>query len=223
MKYRLISQILGIGLIIFSLFQLLPIVIALIYQEESTVSFANSFLITLVSGLFLVAVNFNKEYEDLKIRDGFLLTVLLWFTYSIFASLPFFFENSSNITIVNAYFEAVSGLTTTGASIFSNLDTQLKSILFYRAMLQWLGGLGIIVLALALFPLLGIGGMQLYRGETQGSVSGTKLRPKMAETGKSLWVVYLILTVSCCFSYFFSGMGFFDAVTHSFTLSLIHI
>ena len=107
MKYRLISQILGIGLIIFSLFQLLPIVIALIYQEESTVSFANSFLITFVSGLFLVAVNFNKEYEDLKIRDGFLLTVLLWFTYSIFASLPFFFENSSNITIVNAYFEAV--------------------------------------------------------------------------------------------------------------------
>ena len=136
MKYRLISQILGIGLIIFSLFQLLPIVIALIYQEESTVSFANSFLITLVSGLFLVAVNFNKEYEDLKIRDGFLLTVLLWFTYSIFASLPFFFENSSNITIVNAYFEAVSGLTTTGASIFSNLDTQLKSILFYLSLIH---------------------------------------------------------------------------------------
>ena len=106
MKYRLISQILGIGLIIFSLFQLLPIVIALIYQEESTVSFANSFLITFISGLFLVAVNFNKEYEDLKIRDGFLLTVLLWFTYSIFASLPFFLGNSSNLTIVNAYFEA---------------------------------------------------------------------------------------------------------------------
>jgi len=217
MKYRLISQILGIGLIIFSLFQLLPIVIALIYQEESTVSFANSFLITFVSGLFLVAVNFNKEYEDLKIRDGFLLTVLLWFTYSIFASLPFFLQNSSNITIVNAYFEAVSGLTTTGASIFTDLDTQLKSILFYRAMLQWLGGLGIIVLALALFPLLGIGGMQLYRGETQGSVSGTKLRPKMAETGKSLWQVYLMLTFTCFFCYLFSGMGLFDAITHSFT------
>ena len=217
MKYRLISQILGIGLIIFSLFQLLPIVIALIYQEESIVSFANSFLITFVSGLFLVAVNFNKEYEDLKIRDGFLLTVLLWFTYSIFASLPFFLGNSSNLTIVNAYFEAVSGLTTTGASIFSDLDTQLKSILFYRAMLQWLGGLGIIVLALALFPLLGIGGMQLYRGETQGSVSGTKLRPKMAETGKSLWQVYLLLTFTCFFCYFFSGMGLFDAITHSFS------
>ena len=221
MKYRLISQILGIGLIIFSLFQLLPIVIALIYQEESTVSFANSFLITFVSGLFLVAVNFNKEYEDLKIRDGFLLTVLLWFTYSIFASLPFFLGNSSNLTIVNAYFEAVSGLTTTGASIFSDLDTQLKSILFYRAMLQWLGGLGIIVLALALFPLLGIGGMQLYRGETQGSVSGTKLRPKMAETGKSLWQVYLLLTFTCFFCYFFSGMGLFDAITHSFTTAAI--
>ena len=118
---------------------------------------------------------------------------------------------------MNAYFEAVSGLTTTGASILTDLDTQLKSILFYRAMLQWLGGLGIIVLALALFPLLGIGGMQLYRGETQGSVSGTKLRPKMAETGKSLWQVYLMLTFTCFFCYLFSGMGLFDAITHSFT------
>ena len=217
MKYRLISQILGIGLIIFSFFQLLPVLVAFLYQEDSVVSFTYAFLITLFSGLFLVGVNFKRDYEDLRIRDGFLLTVLLWFTYSIFASLPFVIGESSNLTIVNAYFEAVSGLTTTGASIITELDTQLKSVLFYRALLQWLGGLGIIVLALALFPLLGVGGMQLYRGETQGSVSGTKLRPKMAETGKSLWVVYLILTVSCCFSYFFSGMGFFDAVTHSFT------
>ena len=217
MKYRLISQILGIGLVIFSLFQLLPVLLALIYQEESYISFIYSFLITLASGLFLIAVNFNKDYEDLRIRDGFLLTVLLWFTYSVFASLPFMIGKSGELSIVNAYFEAVSGLTTTGASILTDLDTELKSILFYRALLQWLGGLGIIVLALALFPLLGVGGMQLYRGETQGSVSGTKLRPKMAETGKSLWLVYLILTLTCCFCYFFSGMNLFDAITHSFT------
>ena len=217
MKFRLISQILGVGLVIFSLFQLLPIAIALIYQENSVVSFTYSFLITLSSGLFLIAVNFNKEYEDLRIRDGFLLTVLLWFTFSIFASLPFFIGKTDNLSIVNAYFEAVSGLTTTGASILTNLDAQLKSILFYRSLLQWIGGLGIIVLALALFPLLGIGGMQLYRGETQGSVSGTKLRPKMAETGKSLWLVYLLLTAACSFCYFVSGMDIFDAITHSFT------
>ena len=217
MKFRLISQILGVGLVIFSLFQLLPIAIALIYQENSVVSFTYSFLITLSSGLFLIAVNFNKEYEDLRIRDGFLLTVLLWFTFSIFASLPFFIGKTVNLSIVNAYFEAVSGLTTTGASILTNLDTQLKSILFYRSLLQWIGGLGIIVLALALFPLLGVGGMQLYRGETQGSVSGTKLRPKMAETGKSLWFVYLLLTAACSFCYFVSGMDIFDAITHSFT------
>ena len=196
---------------------LLPVLLALIYLEESYFSFIYSFLITLSSGLFLVAVNFNKNYEDLRIRDGFLLTVLLWFTYSVFASLPFVIGKSGDLSIVNAYFEAVSGLTTTGASILTSLDTELKSILFYRALLQWLGGLGIIVLALALFPLLGVGGMQLYRGETQGSVSGTKLRPKMAETGKSLWLVYLILTLTCCFCYFFSGMSLFDAVTHSFT------
>ena len=115
MKYRLISQILGIGLVIFSLFQLLPVLLAFIYQEESYISFIYSFLITLSSGLFLVAVNFNKNYEDLRIRDGFLLTVLLWFTYSIFASLPFIVGNSDDLSIVNAYFEAVSGLTTTGA------------------------------------------------------------------------------------------------------------
>ncbi len=217
MKYRLISQILGVGLVVFSLFQLLPILLALIYQEDSFVSFTYSFFITLASGLFLIGVNFNKNYEDLRIRDGFLLTVLLWFTYSVFASLPFIIGNTSNLSIVNAYFEAVSGLTTTGASILTNLDTELKSILFYRALLQWLGGLGIIVLALALFPLLGVGGMQLYRGETHGSVSGTKLRPKMAETGKSLWFVYLILTLTCSFCYFFSGMNLFDAITHSFT------
>lgn len=137
MKYRLISQILGIGLIIFSFFQLLPVLVAFLYQEDSVVSFTYAFLITLFSGLFLVGVNFKRDYEDLRIRDGFLLTVLLWFTYSIFASLPFVIGESSNLTIVNAYFEAVSGLTTTGASIITELDTQLKSVLFYRALLQW--------------------------------------------------------------------------------------
>ena len=135
MKFRLISQILGVGLVVFSLFQLLPILLALIYQENSIISFAYSFLITLTSGFFLIGVNFNKKYEDLRIRDGFLLTVLLWFTYSIFASLPFILINTGNLSIVNAYFEAVSGLTTTGASILTNLDAELKSVLFYRALL----------------------------------------------------------------------------------------
>ena len=216
MKYRLISKILGTGLILFSAIQPFPIIISLIYNEQNYLSFLESSLITFASGLFLYGVNYSKDYEDLKIRDGFLLIVLLWFIFSIFASIPFLLKTNP-LTIVNAYFEAVSGLTTTGATIFVNLDNELKSILFYRALLQWVGGLGIVVLALALFPILGIGGMQLYRGEASNPVNNNKLRPKMAETAKSLWFIYLFLTILCFFCYRFSGMTNFDAVTHAFT------
>ena len=216
MKYRLISKILGTGLILFSAIQSFPIIISLIYNEQNYLSFLESSLITFASGLFLYGVNYSKDYEDLKIRDGFLLIVLLWFIFSIFASIPFLLKTNP-LTIVNAYFEAVSGLTTTGATIFVNLDNELKSILFYRALLQWVGGLGIVVLALALFPILGIGGMQLYRGEASNPVNNNKLRPKMAETAKSLWLIYLFLTILCFFCYRFSGMTNFDAVTHAFT------
>ena len=216
MKYRLISKILGTGLILFSAIQSFPIIISLIYNEQNYLSFLESSLITFASGLFLYGVNYSKDYEDLKIRDGFLLIVLLWFIFSIFASIPFILKTNP-LTIVNAYFEAVSGLTTTGATIFINLDNELKSILFYRALLQWVGGLGIVVLALALFPILGIGGMQLYRGEASNPVNNNKLRPKMAETAKSLWFIYLFLTILCFFCYRFSGMTNFDAVTHAFT------
>ena len=216
MKYRLISKILGTGLILFSAIQSFPIIISLIYNEQNYLSFLESSLITFASGLFLYGVNYSKDYEDLKIRDGFLLIVLLWFIFSIFASIPFILKTDP-LTIVNAYFEAVSGLTTTGATIFVNLDNELKSILFYRALLQWVGGLGIVVLALALFPILGIGGMQLYRGEASNPVNNNKLRPKMAETAKSLWFIYLFLTILCFFCYRFSGMTNFDAVTHAFT------
>ena len=216
MKYRLISKILSTGLILFSASQLFPIIISLIYNEQNYLSFLESSLITFASGLFLYGVNYSKDYEDLKIRDGFLLIVLLWFIFSIFASIPFILKTNP-LTIVNAYFEAVSGLTTTGATIFVNLDNELKSILFYRALLQWVGGLGIVVLAIALFPILGIGGMQLYRGEASNPVNNNKLRPKMAETAKSLWLIYLFLPILCFFCYRFSGMTNFDAVTHAFT------
>ena len=216
MKLRLISKILGTGLILFSFIQIIPASISLIYAESNVFSFFQSGLITFFAGLFLFGVNYSKDYEDLKIRDGFLLIVLLWFVFSIFAAIPFILQENG-LSIVNAYFESVSGLTTTGATIFVNLDDQLKSVLFYRALLQWVGGLGIVVLALALFPILGIGGMQLYRGEASNPVNNNKLRPKMAETAKSLWFIYLILTILCFFSYRFSGMSVFDAVTHSFS------
>ena len=217
MKFRLISRILGIGLIAFSLLQLTPILVSITYNEENLSAFGYSFLITLTFGSFLYLVNFEKKYEGIRVKEGFLLTVLLWFFFTIFASLPFILGSKSELTLVSAYFEATSGLTTTGATIYSDLSSEYYSILFYRGLLQWIGGLGIIVLAIALMPLLGVGGMQLYRGETQGPINQSKLRPKIAETAMVLVYIYLILTVLCFFSYFIAGMDYFDAVVHSFT------
>ena len=217
MKFRLISRVLGIGLIAFSFLQLTPIIVSIIYNEDNIVAFAYSFLITLVFGSFLYLVNFEKKYEGIRVKEGFLLTVLLWLFFTIFATLPLIFGSKSGLSIVSAYFEATSGLTTTGATIFSDLSGEYYSILFYRGLLQWIGGLGIIVLAIALMPLLGVGGMQLYRGETQGPINQSKLRPNIAETAMVLVYIYLILTLLCCLSYFIAGMEYFDAVVHSFT------
>ena len=217
MKFRLISRVLGIGLIAFSLLQLTPILVSITYNEENLSAFGYSFLITLTFGSFLYLVNFEKKYEGIRVKEGFLLTVLLWLFFTVFASLPFILGSKSDLSLVSAYFEATSGLTTTGATIYSDLSSEYYSILFYRGLLQWVGGLGIIVLAIALMPLLGVGGMQLYRGETQGPINQSKLRPKIAETAMVLVYIYLILTVLCFFSYFIAGMDYFDAVVHSFT------
>ena len=217
MKFRLISRVLGIGLISFSFLQLTPIIVSIIYNEDNITAFANSFLITLAFGSFLYLVNFEKKYEGIRVKEGFLLTVLLWLFFTIFATLPLIFGTKYDLSIVSAYFEATSGLTTTGATIFSDLSGEYYSILFYRGLLQWIGGLGIIVLAIALMPLLGVGGMQLYRGETQGPINQSKLRPKIAETAMVLVYIYLILTLLCFLSYFIAGMEYFDAVVHSFT------
>ena len=217
MKFRLISRVLGIGLIAFSFLQLTPIIVSIIYNEDNIAAFAYSFLITLTFGSFLYLVNFEKKYEGIRVKEGFLLTVLLWLFFTIFATLPLILGTKGNLSIVSAYFEATSGLTTTGATIFSDLSGEYYSILFYRGLLQWIGGLGIIVLAIALMPLLGIGGMQLYRGETQGPINQSKLRPKIAETAKVLVYIYLILTLLCFLSYFIAGMEYFDAIVHSFT------
>ena len=217
MKFRLISRVLGIGLIAFSFLQLTPIIVSIIYNEDNIAAFAYSFLITLAFGSFLYLVNFEKKYEGIRVKEGFLLTVLLWLFFTIFATLPLILGTKSGLTIVSAYFEATSGLTTTGATIFSDLSGEYYSILFYRGLLQWIGGLGIIVLAIALMPLLGVGGMQLYRGETQGPINQSKLRPKIAETAMVLVYIYLILTLLCFLSYFIAGMEYFDAIVHSFT------
>ena len=150
-------------------------------------------------------------------RDGFMVTVLLWIVLSVVGALPLLMMEAPSLSFTDAFFESLSGLTTTGATILTGIDELPKSILFYRQQLQWLGGMGIIVLAVAILPMLGIGGMQLYRTETPGPVKDRKLTPRITETAKALWYIYLGLTIVCALSYWVAGMTAFDAISHSFS------
>ena len=159
----------------------------------------------------------TKENSDLRTKDGFIITVFFWTVLALFGSIPIFLASIDNISYVDALFESISGLTTTGATVLIGLDELPRSLLFYRQLLQWLGGMGIIVLAVAVLPLLGVGGMQLYRAETPGPLKGSKLTPRITETAKALWYVYLTMTVACALLYKVFGMSSFDAICHAFS------
>ena len=216
MQLAVILRILGILLSLFSLTMVPPLVISLFTKDGSATPFILAFVIILFIGLlfWLPVKNFKN---DLRLRDGFFVVVLFWVGLGLAGSIPLLLSNVPDLSITDAIFESISGLTTTGATIIVGIDNLPKSILFYRQELQWLGGMGIIVLAVAILPMLGIGGMQLYRAETPGPVKDTKLTPRITETAKSLWYVYLTMTIACAFSYFLAGMGFFDAIAHSFS------
>ena len=215
MQIKSVIRILGLLLMLFSLAIIPPILVSIIYQDGETWSFFYALILIFVSGLLLWLPAMQAK-TDLKLRDGFIIVVLFWFVLSTFASLPMLLSDSLNISITNAVFESVSGLTTTGATIINNIDSLPKSILFYRQYLQWLGGLGIIVLAVAVLPMLGVGGMQLYKAEVAGPIKN-KITPRITETAKWLWVVYLIMTFLCGLSYYFAGMNLFDSICHSFS------
>ena len=216
MHLSLIFRILGILLMLFSLSSLPPMLVALLYDEPEIAIFSYTFLITLFTGFFFW-VPFKDKRQELRIRDGFLVTVLFWTVLGSFGSLPFLLMDTPALSISDAIFEAISGLTTTGATILTHIEALPKSILFYRQQLQWFGGMGIIVLAVAVLPMLGIGGMQLYRSETPGPIKDSKLTPRITETAKALWIIYMVLTVACGLAYWFSGMSPFDAISHSFS------
>jgi len=190
--------------------------IDLIYQEGTFEAFLTSYLVLLGIGVafWLPVKNVKKE---LRLRDGFIVVVMFWFVLGASGTLPFILNEQLNISITDAFFESISGLTTTGATVLVNLDELPHSILFYRQELQWLGGMGIIVLAVAVLPMLGIGGMQLYKAETPGPVKDNKLTPRITQTAKALWYIYLILTLACAAAYWAAGMNLFDAVSHSFS------
>jgi trk system potassium uptake protein TrkH len=215
MQIKSVIRILGLLLMLFSLAIIPPIVVSIIYSDGETWSFFYALILIFVSGLLLWLPAMQAK-TDLKLRDGFIIVVLFWFVLSTFASLPMILSESLSISITDAIFESISGLTTTGATILNNIDDLPKSILFYRQYLQWLGGLGIIVLAVAVLPMLGVGGMQLYKAEVAGPIKN-KITPRITETAKWLWIVYLTMTIVCGASYYIAGMPLFDSICHSFS------
>lgn len=220
MHFSVTFRILGILLMLFSSIQLVPLVLALFENNNSATSFVYAIGITFLSGL-LMWYPVRKASHDLRIRDGFLITSMFWTVLGLFGALPFFLADSLDLTPVSAIFESISGLTATGATVITGLDDLPGSILFYRQLLQWVGGIGIIVVAVAILPMLGVGGMQLYKAETPGPSKDSKLTPRITETAKALFTVYLLLTVACALSYYAVGMSGFDAIAHSFsTVSL---
>lgn len=217
MKFPYTTRILGTLLMLFSFAQIFPGFLAYFFEEREFVyNFIVTGFVTFLIGCFLFFLASEKN-GDLRTKDGFIITIFFWTVLGFFGSIPFYLAELEGISYIDSLFESISGLTTTGATVLVGLDDMPKSLLFYRQLLQWLGGMGIIVLAVAVLPLLGVGGMQLYKAETPGPLKDSKLTPRITETAKALWFVYLSMTISCSILYKYFGMSWFDAVCHAFS------
>jgi len=216
MQLMTIQRILGILLSLFSITMLPPVLVSWWFDDGAATAFLTAFAILVSTGL-LLWLPARKHRKELKIRDGFIVVVMFWIALGFSGALPFYLTESPQMSITDAVFESMSGLTTTGATVLVGLDTLPQAVLFYRQFLQWLGGMGIVVLAVAILPLLGVGGMQLYRAETPGPMKDAKLTPRITETAKALWYIYLTLTIACAIAYSWAGMSWFDAIGHSFS------
>ena len=213
--YVAVQRVLGILLMLFSFSMLTPVPVA-IYANESSLRFFEAFAITFITGV-VIWFPVRLLTADLRLRDGFLIVCSFWLVLGVFGAVPFMEGATLQLSLSDAVFESMSGLTTTGATILSGLDGMPRGLLYYRQQLQWLGGMGIVVLAVAVLPMLGVGGMQLYRAESPGPVKDNKLTPRITETAKALWFIYLGLTLLCGTAYWFAGMSVFDAVGHAFS------
>ncbi|MBO3700575.1 TrkH family potassium uptake protein [Roseivirga sp. E12] len=212
---KVIGDILGILLLINGGFMALCLPISLYYGEHDWIAILTSSLVTLGSGFLLRYLTRNKKSKELKKKDGYLIVTAGWIFMSIFGALPYIISGSiPNFT--DAFFETISGYTTTGASILTDIEAVPNGILFWRSLTQWIGGMGIIVLALAILPFLGIGGMQLFVAEAPG-ITPDKLQPRIQETAKRLWFLYVGLTLAEAIALYVAGMGPFDAINHSLT------
>ena len=216
MNWTVAQRILGLLLMMFSLTMLPPIAFSLLFEDQSWSVFLESFALTLAAGV-LVWYPVRHKRKELRIRDGFVVVASFWTVLGLAGAVPLYLADTPSMSITDAVFESMSGLTTTGATVLTGLDSLPPSILYYRQQLQWFGGMGIIVLAVAVLPMLGVGGMQLYRAETPGPIKDTKLTPRITETAKALWYVYLAFTTICMICYMLAGMGWFDALCHAFS------
>ena len=213
-RYYPVVRVFGLLLVCFALTMLVPLVLSWWLDDGAASAYDEAFLLALGTGALLWWPARNVHAE-LKVRDGFLMVVLVWAVLPVFAGMPLILQ--LGISFTDAYFEAMSGLTTTGSTVLSNLDTLPPSINLWRGMLVWLGGMGLIVLAVAILPLLGIGGRQMFRAETPGPMKDSQLTPRMTQTAKGLWGVYAGVTMLCILSLHWAGMSWFDAVMHSFS------
>lgn len=205
---------LGLMLVVFSLAYLIPMITSLIFGDDTLIDFALAMLWTAASGMLLWML--TRRYRgELSIRHGYLLVVVMWTAMPAFATLPLLLV-LPGLSFTDAYFETMSGLSTTGATVLTGLDNLPQAINLWRHELNWLGGMGIIVLAVAILPLLGIGGRQLYKAETPGPMKDSTLTPRITETARNLWLVYLGITIACIVSLKVAGMTWFDAVCHAF-------
>ena len=213
MNQEKILNFFGLLLIMFGVSFAIPLLVAIFYEESLVAVFGSGMFLLIALGFLSWFLTKDNE-QELSLSDGFVITVLFWIVLSVSGSIPFILFGFS---VVDSFFESMSGITTTGATVFAGLDELPKSLLIYRQLLQWLGGMGLIVLAIAVMPLLGIGGGQLFKTQTPGPMSEQRLTPRITSTARALWSIYLVLTVLCILAYRFAGMDYFDAVSHAFS------
>src|SRR5438067_547336 len=215
MRIVAVVNVLARVLLLFAVSMALPWALSYALGDGAQQAFGHALAATLVAALLLWLITFH-ERRELQVRDGFLLVALVWTVLPAFATLPLLFS-LPGLRFTDAYFEAVSGLTASGATVLSGLDKLPPSVNLWRGFMIWLGGMGVIVLAVAILPLLGVGGSQLFKAETPTPMKDTKLTPRIAETAKGLWLVYVGFTLACISAYWLAGMTGLDAVMHGFT------
>ena len=211
-NYKTVFFAIGVLLVILGAFMIVPFFVQFIYGEKNS-TFLSSASVTAFVGILFILTNL-EENRKLNLQQAFLLTTLSWLSIAIFGCLPFLFSNL-NLSLVDAFFESMSGITTTGSTVITNLDEVSKSILIWRAILQWLGGIGVIVMAITILPLLNVGGMQLFRMESSDTTE--KILPRTREITLIISIIYLSLTIICGAAYWFVGMNIFDSLAHSMT------